>query len=44
MGDILNAVTEREMDEKLIAKEGRTIRFKCVFVDDNLNGFDWWKS
>ena len=35
---------EREMDEKLIAKEGRIIRFKHAFIDDNLNGFDWWKA
>ena len=35
---------EREMDEKLISKEGRTIRFKHEFIDDNLNGFEWWKA
>lgn len=35
---------EREMDEKLIANEGRTIRFKHAFIDDNLNGFEWWKA
>ena len=35
---------EREMDEKLIANEGRTIRFAHPFMDDNLNDFAWWKS
>ena len=35
---------DREMDEKLIAGEGRTIRFKHEFIDDNLNGFEWWKT
>ena len=34
---------EREMDEKLVAREGRTIRFKHKFIDDNLNDFTWWK-
>jgi len=34
---------EREMDEKLIPKEGRTIRFRHEFIDDNLNDFEWWK-
>ena len=35
---------EREMDEKLIPKAGRAIRFKHKFIDDNLNGFEWWKA
>lgn len=34
----------REMDEKLVACVGRTIRFTQPFIDDNLNDFDWWKS
>ena len=34
---------ERAMDEKLVAREGRTIRFKHKFIDDNLNDFTWWK-
>ena len=35
---------DMEMDERLIADSGRTIRFRNVFIDDNLNGLDWWKS
>ena len=35
---------DREMDEKLIANKGHTIRFKHKFIDDNLNGFEWWKA
>lgn len=35
---------EREMDEKLVASEGRTIRFEHPFIDDNLNDFAWWKA
>ena len=35
---------DREMDEKLLAKDGRTIRFTHKFIDDNLNGFEWWKA
>lgn len=34
----------REMDEKLVANEGRTIRFTHPFIDDNLNDFEWWKA
>ena len=34
----------REMDEKIVANKGRTIRFKYDFIDDNLNGFEWWKK
>lgn len=33
----------REMDEKLVACVGRTIRFSNPFIDDNLNDFNWWK-
>ena len=35
---------EIEMDERLTADSGRTIRFRNIFIDDNLNGFDWWKA
>ena len=35
---------DREMDEKLLSNKGRTIRFKHEFIDDNLNGFEWWKA
>lgn len=34
----------REMDEKILPKEGQTIRFINKFVDDNLNDLDWWKE
>ena len=35
---------DMEMDERLISDSGRTIRFRSVFIDDNLNGLDWWKA
>ena len=35
---------DMEMDERLIPDSGRTIRFRSVFIDDNLNGLDWWKA
>lgn len=33
-----------EMDERLEPRSGRTIRFRNAFIDDNLNGLDWWKE
>lgn len=34
---------DREMDEKIVSREGATLRFQNVFIDDNLNDINWWK-
>jgi glycosyltransferase involved in cell wall biosynthesis len=33
---------ERMMDERLELIDGRDITFDAAFVDDNINGFEWW--
>lgn len=35
---------EREMDEHLILKKGRTVTFKNDFIDNNLKGLEEWKE
>jgi len=32
------------MDERLETDPARTIRFKEMFIDDNLNSFEWWRE
>jgi len=34
----------RIMDERLALTGGRAVAFDHAFVDDNLNGFDWWQK
>lgn len=33
---------ERKMDEHITLSSGRTVALQHGFVDDNLNGIDWW--
>lgn len=33
---------DRWMDEHIILTEGRSVKFKHYFVDDNLNPLNWW--
>jgi len=35
---------DQVMDERLEADPARTIRWKEMFIDDNLNSFDWWRE
>jgi len=35
-------IEERWMDEHIVIKKGKTIRFKHDLVDDNLNDLTWW--
>jgi len=35
---------DRAMDEHIVTSEGRDLRLKGEFVDDNLNGMDWWRE